>query len=70
MPDILLLFIGCFIGSMIYQTIRDYRFYKRHRITTPESDRMVRSWSFTPGTNVIDALAIAAVITFVGHWVI
>jgi hypothetical protein len=62
MRDTIIIVFGTFIGAMIYMSIYDYRFYKRHRITTPEQDREVRSWSFTPIANIYDALLITALV--------
>lgn len=55
-----IVFAGIFATVFLIKSARDHRFYKRHRILTLEQDRMVRSWSYTPGLNLFDSAVVTA----------
>lgn len=62
------LFIGAFVGGLIYQYVRDFLMLKKFRVTTPESAKLARNLVVSHTTNVIDALFIAIIITAIGVW--
>lgn len=52
---------GIMITSMVLLHIRDRRFFKRFRYSTPENEKLARSMSFTPLANFVDSVIITAV---------
>lgn len=58
-----LLFLGAFVGSWIYQAIRDRQTLKRFKMSTPESSRLARSLVISHPARILDALIVAAVVT-------
>lgn len=58
---ILFFCVGLFVTSLALLTLRDHRFFQKHRITTAEDYRTVHNFAFTPWLNAFDATIITVI---------